>query len=381
MLRLLGGLAWGHGGIPAGEGVLWDDEGQRTVVTSHGLLFEDGGWDWVCEEVVGYAFLTATAQTGAGWLLGSTDGVLHSEDGCDWQAIEALEGVLIGSLLTTPDGGVWAVTESGVWQGEGSDLEFVSLPDGAVLRSGVLTDDGGTLYVLGFLGATPTVWVGAVADSTLTWTGEATLPVDVGRLVALGVDPGGRGYGRFPAASGADQLLRFDAEGGVAVLRSTEAGISAFLATDTALYASVTGEGTLASLDDGATWSEPVGPPLTCLLLDGDVRIGCPADGSGAVWMTSDAAAVNPADWTWTEGLAFSDVAGPRCVDAATAEVCDPLWETVSVELGVSEGDTGSAEAVAPTGCTSAPGGWGWLAGMVSLLGLLRRRRTGRALT
>ncbi len=375
MLPLLTGIAWGHGGTPAGEDMLWDADGQRTILTSHGLLFEDSGWDWVCEEVVGYAFLTAAAHGDGGLLLGTTDGVLRSEDGCEWAALPELEGLLIGSLLPTPDGRTWAVTEAGIWHAASEDdFAFASLPDDAVPRSGVLTDDGATLYVLGFLGATPTVWVGAADGATLTWKHAASLPVDVGRLVALGVDGEGRGYGRFPAASGTDQLLRFDEAGSVEVLLSTEAGISAFLADGDALYASVTGEGTRASLDDGATWSEPVGPALTCLLLDGDERIGCPADGSGAIWMTSDAAAVAPSDWAWTDEVLFAEVAGPRCISDDTADTCDPLWETVSAELGISDADTGGEEAE-PTGCTSTPIGGGWLALLLTSLGLRRRVR------
>jgi hypothetical protein len=54
------------------------------VASSHGLIFEDESWSWVCDEVLGSAVPTEVILSGEHLLIRSTQGVAWSTDGCGW---------------------------------------------------------------------------------------------------------------------------------------------------------------------------------------------------------------------------------------------------------------------------------------------------------
>lgn len=376
--------AWAHGGPPFTDLVVWGPDGLRTLATSHGLLFEDDGWGWVCEEVLGDAARSGLARTSEAWLLGSTHGVLRSTDGCDWSWNEELRGKVVGSLRVDPQDPdvVWVAGLEGLWRSDDHGVSFslfTTPAEGASVRSAVIAADG-TFYVLGFQGSDPTVWVGA-GDA---WT-SAVLPVSGGRLEAIGTDPLGRGYGRFPLGSGADQLLRFGRDGSVEDLLSSELNIAAFKATEQALYVSLRRGGVQVSTDDGESWASAAPDGVECLLEVDGTWFSCPEEGE-AIALQTASAPIGP----WTTELPFNQIGAPRCAAETTAgAACVEIWDIVVSELGLelpadtearTDTDEGDPSAQGCTGCVAAGGGGASPAG--ALLGvlvgvLMRRRRDG----
>ena len=74
--------AFGHGGPPNSEDLLWTDDGSMLVVSTHGLIYEDGDWDWVCEELFGESLPTDVIQTDSTTFVAGTEGLAFSTDGC-----------------------------------------------------------------------------------------------------------------------------------------------------------------------------------------------------------------------------------------------------------------------------------------------------------
>jgi hypothetical protein len=89
--------ALGHGGPPQSKSLLWDASGQMTVASSHGLIFEDGDWDWVCDEVTGTSLPIDVVRSPQALVLGTTSGLAWSESGCDWTWNPELMGEVSGT--------------------------------------------------------------------------------------------------------------------------------------------------------------------------------------------------------------------------------------------------------------------------------------------
>ena len=198
-------VAFGHGGPPHSEALLWGAADQMVVASTHGLLFEDGQWDWVCEESFGESLPTDIVRTSTSLVVASTAGLAQSQDGCDWTWNDQFDEALIWDLATdptTPDQ-LWMVTNEGIWTAEGNPLSFSLLPlpePNAQLRAIVPLPDG-ELSLFGFVDGVATVWRGRNE-----WQ-SAPLPVRGGQLIALGSDATGNVYGRFPLPNGTDELL------------------------------------------------------------------------------------------------------------------------------------------------------------------------------
>lgn len=365
-------LGWAHDGPPFVDTVLWGAEGDRVISFTHGLLFEDGGWDWVCEELLGTALGTSVARTSRVLAFGTTAGVMVSEDGCDWTWNEQLAQQLTYGLQADPSDPdvLWVATLTGLWRSLDHGASF-ALHDSpgptASIRSFTLAGDG-TVYVLGFDGSTPTLWVRGAEG----WTSSA-LSVTGGRLEMLGVDAQHRAYASFPLGDGSDQLLRFTPDAGVSQLLTSASHIAAFEAADDLLVASLRGVGLVQSTDDGASWTEPAGAAVECLYERAGTWTLCPGIGSLVAVQT----ATDPLG-PYSDELAYADLAGQRCTSGSfAAEQCGPLWPVVREQLGVIAGEVVDSEpppeASGCAGCTSGGGvGW-WL-----LVPLFARRRAGQ---
>jgi MYXO-CTERM domain-containing protein len=372
-------VAAAHGGPPVSEASVTDDRAQGILLTSHGFLFEDGGWDWVCEEVLGDTSRTAAVWSGDALVVATSGGIIRSTSGCDWTWIDDLQGVLVFTMHADPQNPttLWAATLGGLWRSNDAGLTFTfegKPTDEASVRSMLPAPDG-TLYVLGFDGATPTVWIGGGE----TWT-SATLPTVSGRLEALASDNTGRAYARFPLGSGADTLLRISPDATIEELLVADHNIAAFVVTDTALHVSLRGLGVLSSTDDGGSWSEPATGDVECLVPGDDGWTSCPAAGLGVALQTS----TEPqGQWGWQPTVHFADVVGPRCAPPTDAgRLCADLWPTVAQQLGISdvvdtaspsETDTTTPPVSDGCGCQSATAPLAWP--LLLLLTLVGHRR------
>ncbi len=344
---LWGAAALGHGGPPTSEALLWDDAGQMIVASSHGLIFSDNDWDWVCDEVFGTALPSDVVYVGDRLVVSHTGGLGSSNDGCDWTWSESFDGQMVWDLaldVEVPQR-VWALTQAGLWSSTdlGRTFAFTDTPaPDASLRSFTQHPDG-TWSVLGFLEGQPTAWMGDPGD----WV-SMNLPVSGGRLIALGTDSAGHTYGRFPLASGADELLRLGTDGTVTSVIKSAGSIDAFAAIDDVLVVSVQGEGTQVSQDHGDTWTSHSPQQLRCLTLHQGRIYACPDDDRSLLWVRAQLDLLDaPAEWT--PGPGFDQVTGPRCESLL---VCDAVWPDVEDELGLSFGeettDTGKMTDAAP---------------------------------
>jgi len=330
-ILLWASTAFGHGGPPSSEQLLWGDSDQVMVTSTHGFFFEDGDWDWVCEEIFGTSLPTDVIATPTRILVASTNGLASSTGGCDWGWADEFAGQLIWDLALDEqtESGVWLVSETGLWHSDDYGAQFTGfdLPaPNASLRS-VVPMAGGTLTLFGFIDGQATAWQGS-ADN---WT-ALPLPVTGGHLIGLDVDDFGNVYGRFPRAGGSDELLRISADGSVTSILETDERIGALVAVGSDVMVSVNREGTWLSSDQGESWTWGDAETFACLVDHDDFIWGCPNDGSEHMWLrTGDPLGVSPK--TWESGPMFSDVSEPRCGDELPQ--CELIWPTVALELGV----------------------------------------------
>jgi len=327
MLFLWVTAAFGHGGPPNTEDLLWDDSGSMLVVSTHGLIYEDGDWDWVCEELFGESLPTDVVRTtNTTWVAG-TDGLAHSNDGCTWTWHPQFDGVLIWDLAIDPDSGnrMWLVSDEGLWrsdnEGETFTLSPLPAPE-AWLRSVVPMPDDQRM-VFGFLDG-----------QAMAWQAGRSTPLDVrsGQLRGLGADESGNVYGRFPRPGGTDELLRIDPDMNAVSILETEHRITAFLAKGDGLMVSVQNEGTHVSDDHGNTWVWEAEDVYACLIDKDDYIWACPREESEHMWVRTETPLLESPK-QWENGPRFSDVSGTRCGDEWP--VCEDLWPTVALELGV----------------------------------------------
>lgn len=366
---LLVALALGHGGAPSTSEVLFGAAGDVTLVTSHGVIAEDRGWTWFCEELVGELyFSTGVARTGDLWWMSTTSGVLASSDGCHWEERLSPSGLTSGVAADVGDPEwVWTGTHEGLWLSDGGEFALQT-PTDFPLRDFAQLGDG-RFALLGFDDVTPVLQIGAV---------RAELPVEAGGMKIIAVDSSDRVYVHFPLGQ-QSSLARVDDRGGVELLLDRVDYILDVAEADGELYAVVSLLGTMWSADDGETWSSPAGERLECLVSRDGGLYGCPGAGAGIALSFTEAASPNPAEWTWSSLLEFSEVEAAVCpVGSSVEATCDALWPTVAWEFGVEEGsvDTGPlSEPASAGGCGCASSGSaGWLQLFPALLLGLRRR-------
>jgi hypothetical protein len=351
---LLASAAFGHGGPPRSDALMWDSSGDMIVSSSHGLIFEDEGYSWVCDEVLGSAVPTEVIQSRDVLLTRSTQGVAFSKNGCDWTWSGGIDGLVVWDIATDIEDPeiVWSATEAGLWRSEDAGETFTpaGTPDPAAsVRSFVQMPDM-SWTVLGFVGGEPTAWLGSTDD----WLSVA-LPTEGGHLIALGSDDSGHAYARLPMASGTDRLVRLSPDGEVATLLETETSIDAFLSVDGSLLVSIQGMGLHVSTDLGQTWQTRGTEPTRCLTVHDGQLYGCPDDPRRLMWSSTALDLLTEAT-DWTPGLGFDQVSGPRCDTLLT---CDMVWPQVQRELGLvvatDTGDTGepsSAPSDVHCGCS-----------------------------
>ena len=332
MIALLVGsaVAFGHGGPPNSDVLLWSATDPMVVASTHGLLFADEDWNWVCEEAFGASLPTDVARTGFGLVVASTGGLAHSADGCEWTWNSQFVDALIWDLATDlndPDR-LWLVADDGLWNAHGQDWVFERLPlpaEDAKLRAVIPMSDG-DLTLFGFLNGVPTVWRGKDL-----WT-SASLPVRGGQLIALGTDGEGNAYGRFPLSNGTDELLQIRPDLTIESILQTDDRMGAFVADGDALMVSVNREGSWLSPDQGQTWTFGDDRTYDCLIHRDNALWACPNDGDPTIWVRTESNILD-ANKQWEWGPSFADVSGPRC--SHTLPVCDDLWPTVALEMGV----------------------------------------------
>jgi hypothetical protein len=341
LLWLLTAVVFGHGGPPESRTLLWGSSADMTIVSSHGLLFEDEGWNWVCEELFGSTLPTDVVRTPASLLVGSTAGLVHSGNGCDWDWTPELIGTMVWKVAvdTNGSGRVWVATEAGLWWSDdhGSTATFAYTPDSmASVRSFVQLGDN-AFMVFGFVDDQATAWR-QTEDGWLSTAIEA----NGGQLHGLGADSSGNVYGRFPVASGTDELIRISTDGEASRVLETNQSIGAFISVDDAIVVSIDGVGTQVSTDAGDTWTPTGEQTFQCLVSEDSYIWGCPSAGSDTLWMrTTDD--ITSDDHQWETGPSFSTVSEPRCEDELPQ--CDAVWPQVAEELGLESTDTGEATA------------------------------------
>gem|GEM_PF-5131204 len=337
---LLIATALGHGGPPRTHSLMWDASGNTIVSSSHGLIFEDDGYSWVCDEVLGTVAPSEVIQSNDNLLMRSTQGVAFSTDGCQWTWAEGSEGLVIWDIATdTVDPGtVWIATEDGLWRSTdaGESFTFSDTPNpSASIRSFVQMPDM-SWTILGFLDGLPMAWRGTADD----WQ-TIDLPARGGHLIALGTDDEGHAYARMPEASGADTLIGVAPDGDVSTLLDLDKRIDAFISLDGAILISVQDTGLQLSSDHGVTWESRGIEPTRCLIVHDEQLFGCPDDSERRMWSYTSLD-LSTETTQWLPGPAFDRVSGQRC-DASLS--CDMVWPQVQRELGLVEdldtGDTG----------------------------------------
>ena len=341
-------VAHGHGGPPQSHALLWDGAGDMIIASSHGLIFEDDHWSWVCDEVFETALPTKFITTAHRIVVATTDGVAYSETGCEWTWSSDLSGLVVWEITTDigDPNRIWAATENGMWRSDdhGSSFTFEGTPNAAASIRSFAQTTHDEFVVLGFIQGQATAWFSDKND----WS-AIDLPVDGGRLHILGIDALGNTYARFPNSNGTDEMLRITPDGLTQSLIETDLSIRAFLSRGEVLLVSVDGQGTLSSLDGGQNWSLRSPQTVRCLVSHGEIIWGCPIDGALVMWLTADPGSLDD-EFEWLDGAKFDSVQGPRCPEQLAE--CDTVWSQVAAELGVNSDEV--QEPATDSGTTSS---------------------------
>jgi hypothetical protein len=367
VLLALGGAAHAHGPLP--EGVQSTGSPPSVVRTTHGILWGDGDWRWLCPEIFAPALSGDPVQLSSGRVLvATTQGVMGSDDGCGWSAGQGIDDHI--AQIEQDGDVVWALTLGGLWRSDDDGRTWQDadpVQEGASLRS----------FVRG-----PTEWFVAgwsAADEAVIWVGEPSgswaatqVPFEVAQLMEpLGIGPAGAAWFNFPIR-GPGTVVRVDSTGTIDVVAEA-IGDVAGLVIELGMPLLGTRNGLLRSDDGGDSWTLVDGAGLNWIGADADGWLGChdALAGVGAV-----------ARWTdgeWVSLLELDDVVGPlECaVPADAIEACAEEWEAVQAAflLGTTP-PTSAPSTDSPideaAGCSVAGGGagLGWL-----LLAGARRRR------
>lgn len=401
---LLPAAARAHGGFHESEdvGEVEATGADPVVVTNYGLLTPVDGsddWAWVCEEVLGPQGFSAAVEVDGRWLLGSFDGMVKSDDLCDWPVVEGpLQSLYVTGLVVDVQvpGRVWATTSSGsadnaLWRSDDKGESWqahATFEAGSTLRGMAQDATGLPIWVVGWLGLQPMAWLSTDGE---TWQGHPLPTEDVYSVSMLGAAEGAA-WARLSGAD-SDALVRIDAGGDTTEVFRFEDVITAFDAGPGAgeLYVGGKELGLFYSADAGASWSEGlVAPQPGCLRTRGEERFVCGHNwADGAAVLRTPLQGGDPAGWTWEPVVWFGDVRQVQdCpADSDTMVKCLELWKNASPEAGFDQDPTADGGAddsgVPDTGAPSTSGGGccaGSKAGLVWLapllgLGALRRRR------
>lgn len=363
--------AHAHGGPPSTYDVLLGS-GSVSLVTSHGFFSEDADWAWICEEATSADLAPSSVRTPSRWLVGTSEGLNTSVEGCDWTPDPGLEGAYILRVMQdilNPER-AWVATQEGVWLVDGGqDAVLEMTPDLSLRHMGQRAD--GTLLLVGFEGSEPTAVLG---DQRIP------LPAKTGRIEVVSSDLQGRFYVRFPAGF-YDRLIRVSEDSAEVVLESTDM-IHDVQAIGEDLYV-LYRDGVAWSSDDGATWSEPVGEPITCLREGSGGFYACPPGPGPTALLGAPSLDRDPASWIWETALHFSDVTTNTCPVGTTAgNQCPYLWRIAGEELGAittESEDNPQVTAATSSGCGAGSGHAGptWLTILLVCLGALEMRSAG----
>ncbi len=313
--------ALAHGPLP--ESTAATGEPPSVVRTTHGIVWNDGDWRWLCPEVFAPAFADDPFQLPSGRVLvGTTQGIRWTDDGCTWSWAEGVESY-VAQIERDDTGRLWGLTQSALIRSDDDGAEWLvvdEVQEGASLRAFVRWPN--RWAVAGWSATGPAVlWVGAPGEA---WT-QAALPIDVSHLMEpLGLGPEGKAWFNYPFL-GIGSILRVS-EAGVVELVVEAIGDVAGLVVEDGLPLIGTRDGLLRSEDGGATWTMVNAAGLNWLGDSTDGWIGC---------FDARAGVGSVAQWTgsgWHTLLELEEVVGPMDCPTPTdgsAEACAEEWETV----------------------------------------------------
>ncbi len=380
-------VAAANGRFPTAQHVVVGPGAGREALalrTTFGVLTSlDGGrgWQWRCEEMLGYSYTAVwdppvalgLSPAGPRLLVGLTDGLVGSPDGCTAAPVSALSGRFAGDLTTSPDGrtvyfvssdnrpnGLFVSRDGGeTFAAYGATVEGVFFETVEVAPSDPLR-----LYLTGVTRAEPQRAVvyrsddGGLTLRPLDWPGP---PVE--RLFVSGIDP------RDPDVCYLRATL--PASTATALLRVTQAGaaVEEIARVDDAMRG-------FALSDDGRRVF--VGSPEAGLMRSvdrgpfvprGSYRVQCLRFHAGGLYVCGDERvdgfALGRSEDDGATALPLlrlgdvlpRPVCGPGSTWSQRCEVLWPLLQSTLRPLRDGGPDTGPVGSLDAAGARDAPGG------------------------
>jgi hypothetical protein len=389
------GLAHANGRFPSLQTAQYQHGGDDLILgaTFGGVFSKDGRTDfrWVCEQAIGYGgyFDPVFAENANGVLFGSTfDGLSRSEDGgCTWGfAYGDILGLWIEALDLHPTDPtiVFAASSSGgqtnaIMKSTDSGRSFTTVTGTAspvqFYRSlKFAPSDPLRIYATSYTitPETTTLWKsvnGGQSFATIDFPFHggnefkvlAVHPTNPDILIA-------RTQGLTPAVGDPDMIVYRSIDGGLIfteVFRSTELiGGVAFSNDGQTVTLSTRPSGLQRSTNGGMSFAPVAGTKqVRCVVNHDGTLYGCGNNFSDGFAYASSASFGGAVDWVRV--FSFADLKGPVVCPAgalatwlpepmstdpkkasrATKELCEPLWATTAVQLGITGVDSGVADA------------------------------------
>src|SRR5262249_14954452 len=357
--------------------------GQRLLIgTTFGVLVSsDQGatWRWICEQAVYNSTNLGmfdprylVSPTGTVYAALSSGLSLSRDGGCSWQyAGGPLAGAWIGDVATSPVDvqTVYAVTSTtrvanGLFMSHDDRRTWapVGTPD-PVAYYGRVVAVGADAYISGYDSASP-------GGSQHLWKYTGATGALAATTGYVGLESAGAILEHFGASQRTPGLLYLKAKapGGLdAAYKSADGGMhwvriyaaETLRATlldqnDTLWLATATGAqpAIVSSTDGGTTWvTGATDRMFGCLGKRGGTLYGCVPNATGWAFGQSQDGL------TWSPLLRFSDLQGVLACPAGslTHDLCEPLWPTLAMQLGVGSGGDGGAGAPGAGGHGGGP--------------------------